>query len=71
MALLAHRNDHDHDHDQMATGVLPAGTTGLKVLLDYFCGEIGTGDPSVAVATSNPSGGLLMVVMMMMFLVFV
>ena len=53
----------------MESEVLPAGTTGLQVLLDYFCAELASADPSVAVATSNPSGGSLKMMLILMMLI--
>ena len=49
--------------------MLPAGTTGLQVLLDYFCAELASADPSVAAATSNPSGGSLKMMLILMMLI--
>ena len=49
--------------------MLPAGTIGLQVLLDYFCAELASADPSVAVATSNPSGGSLKMMLILMMLI--
>ena len=49
--------------------MLPAGTIGLQVLLDYFCAELASADPSVVVATSNPLGGSMKMMLILMMLI--